>query len=124
MQDSDFEEMLVILGYDSCSASGRVLHSYTVSLAYQSLSSEIASLADWPQQLAAKQQELRSLYEYSDVVTGAPETNWTAIGVYQDAVSFAWDRKDGALGFWIHNLVTGRRHLAVAFRKKHRCRWA
>ena len=44
------------------------------------------------------------------------------MALYQDGVAFQWDRQDGAVGFWVVNLVTGRRHLALVTRKSLKCR--
>ena len=107
-------------------ALGRTDIQYSAALVYDTLSSELAALQNMEAEVRRACDELGDLYWKHPVVEQAkgenPNELFVPIALYQDGVAFQWDRKDGATGIWVINLVTGRRHLAVVTRKKHKCR--
>ena len=120
MRESEFMDVVHVPGTDT-RTDGRVVHPYAANLAYHSLSVEIASEPDWDRKLARAQGELAPLYSQNHVAAASPDVQWVPLAFYQDGISFAWDRNDGALGSWLENLVTHRRHLVVVTRKMNKC---
>ena len=50
---------------------------------------------------------------------GIPAGHCPALALYIDGVPYS--RHDGFLGFWVYNLITWKRHLAVVLRKSQMC---
>ena len=113
-------DVISIPGHDRKSI-GRSTTSYATSLVYDTLASEIAETRNFDAMLADTLDNLGSVYADARVVREHPDVSFIPLALYQDGVAFQWDKKDGAMGFWFVNLVTGRRHLALVTRKRHKC---
>lgn len=114
-------DSLTVPGY-ARNSIGRTLLTYSASLVYDTLASELASLTDMASQVRQSAADLGALYSEHPVVAANPAELFVPVALYQDGVSFQWDRHDGCVGFWVVNLVTSRRHLAVVTKKSLRCR--
>ena len=119
MQDRSMTTLMIPGNH--CRSSGRTQLPYAANLVFDSLASEIASVPNFDSQLEEAYTMLGDLYTRHPRVLATPGTRYIPLAFYQDAVSFQWDKKDGALGVGIINLVTQARHLALVIRKKHIC---
>ena len=79
-------------------------------------------MRDFSSRLEQTYAELGTCYAQNPRVLANPQVQYVPLAFYMDGVAFQWDRKDGAQGYWIVNLVTGRRHLVAVTRKRHNCR--
>ena len=100
---------------------GRTLVTYAANLVFDAIANEIAGEANFDDKLAKTQVQLGALFGDHPRVRDNPHMSYVPIAVYQDGVSFRWNNADGCLGFWIINLVTSRRHLALVTRRSSKC---
>ena len=91
-------------------------------LVHDTLASELASLNDLEARVRQTQADLGALYSEHPVVVENPQDKYVPVAFYQDGVAFQWDRQDGCIGFWVINLVTQRKHLALVCKKSLKCR--
>ena len=113
--------LVSVPGHDKATL-GRTIIPYTGSLVYHKLADEVAEVAN----LGAKLDESVSATEWGPLhnahptVRANPDSMVIPIGLYMDGVSF--QRRDSALGIWLINLTTGRRHLMMCLRHRLMCR--
>ena len=110
-----------IPGHDRTTLGRTALNTHG-NLVYHKLSEEIADCRDFELQL----RNASSDAEWGPKLRDHPTANETTegpvlpIGIYLDGVKF--QNRDTALGMWLINLVTQRRHLLLCLRKKLMCR--
>ena len=92
------------------------------SLVYKEIALEIGNTPNFFQlqeRVLAPSGWLRA-YQDHPVVAKHPAEQVVPLALYMDGVPFL--KRDSCLGFWVTNLVTDRRHLAVVLRKREFCR--
>ena len=116
-----FLDTLAVPGHSNRSMS-REVHHYTSCLVFDTIASEFAGMDDFESARLDAVDQLGDLFLQHPMVAANPQEKFLPIGLYVDGVAFQWDRKDGCVGWWVINLATQRRHLAVVTRKSLKCR--
>ena len=117
LMQSRLLDTIRIPSYDPAVVGPRAWRTYAANLVFDALAPGISAETNFKAKLKRSCEELGPLY--ADNSAAGPGR--VPLALYQDGVSFMWDRKDGALGFWFINLVTQRRHLALVLRKRFMC---
>ena len=108
-----------IPGYER-SALGRTLLPHKAALPHQCLAKEMANTGV-AEAVAAARGDWEPLLGQHPVVARSPAgTIVVPCALYLDGVSFI--NRDSALGVWLVNLATQKRHLLMALRKRSSCR--
>ena len=101
---------------------GGCTQTYCATLAFESLEAEITEEPDFETKLDKTIASLGRCYSSHSWVRKNPGTKFVPLTLYLDSVAFQWDRKDGASGYWLVNLVTDKRHLLIVTRKRNACK--
>ena len=103
---------------------GREYIQHSVLLAYDALSNEIASTMQFESKLRKVNESFGDVFWSHPLVQASPDSSQCVpIAVYQDGVTYSWDRRGGCTGTWNISSVTQKRHLVTVSPKrlKWRC---
>ena len=85
---------------------GRTTTTYCGSFVFETLEEEISRAIDFDSKLKSTRANLAECYWQHPRVRDHPDATCVPLALYTDGISFQWDRKDCAIGWWIISLTT------------------
>ena len=101
-------------------ALGRTSIDYSATPAYAAIAEELAELPSWKSRLREAVASNSFSARYTDHPVVQRSADVLPLGIFIDGIAI--QDRDGALGLWVINLLTDRRHLCCVLRKRWFCR--